>query len=369
MSENASILQKIIHKVPGNPVQSKKEKQGYVNLAEKSTSDLLELIERQDKLLKNEKFLSRLPDKGEKISNYRKRLEDELRNREKSDQLSDMLSKLNIKGKEALDRLEWTGNCNPGQSHSGQDVIVIDNDEDEGKDPLKIIATHSGTSFQKKIHRVLPPEPSLIKPSDIENINKDLFEDGALKLPTKLKESDSTTEECDDLSLIEDPYVKNLCDKFDKLNNDNEVRSRFLPHRSINRGVEQVLNKHEKCRNLRRDVTAATPPLPVYNDTKLLPLEASVKLQIKQAEKLKEVQMRHATERLKLTALRGVGVEQLSGRSKERYRDLEKHYDTDSSGSGSSDEEDRQSFHSCHDDEEDTDEKRGGITFYNLIDN
>lgn len=47
------ILEKIIHKVPGNPVQSKKEKQGYVNLAEKSKSDLLELIERQNKLLNN----------------------------------------------------------------------------------------------------------------------------------------------------------------------------------------------------------------------------------------------------------------------------------------------------------------------------
>lgn len=54
--ENAvtkGILEQVIHKVPGNPIQSKKEKQGYVNLSEKTRSDILELIERQDKLLKN----------------------------------------------------------------------------------------------------------------------------------------------------------------------------------------------------------------------------------------------------------------------------------------------------------------------------
>jgi hypothetical protein len=47
--------QKIIKRIPGNiPETSRREKQGYIeDLSLKTKAELLELIERQDKLLTN----------------------------------------------------------------------------------------------------------------------------------------------------------------------------------------------------------------------------------------------------------------------------------------------------------------------------
>ncbi|XP_039266657.2 uncharacterized protein LOC120342056 [Styela clava] len=59
-------------------------KQGYLgDLEEKSEPELNELLERQEKMLKNKKFVERLPDKGEKIQNFVKTLKELLEKREK----------------------------------------------------------------------------------------------------------------------------------------------------------------------------------------------------------------------------------------------------------------------------------------------
>ena len=45
---------KIVHKIPGEIIQNKKESQGYLGkLEEKEDFELLELLERQEKLIAN----------------------------------------------------------------------------------------------------------------------------------------------------------------------------------------------------------------------------------------------------------------------------------------------------------------------------
>ncbi|XP_075227226.1 RNA polymerase II subunit M [Lycorma delicatula] len=359
------ILEQVIHKVPGNVIQSKKEKQGFVNLSEKNKTDILELIERQDKLLRNQQFIKKLADNGEKIINYKKQLEEELRKREKSEELSNMLLKLNINGKEALDKLEWTGNCNPGQSKS----VICEHDDDDGSeqtDVLKIIATHSGTGFNKKINRVLPPQEQLIKPSDIECISES-DDSNSTQAAVTANPNDSNE------TFIEEPYIKNLLHKFDRLSNERNIKERFLPHRTLKHDDKILSKDKQKTKKTNWEVTAATPPPPVFKDTKLLPLEMSVKLQVEQAEKLKEVQLKHATEKLKAMSGQGIGYvgpsSSIFTETSGKFRDSRPHYDSGSSSENDDDDDDKQSFHNCNDDEDDADEKRDGIVFYNIIDN
>lgn len=91
-------------------------------------------------------FIKNLPDKGEKIMKLKEALEEELKKRNDSADLSKMLSALSVNGKEDLDALEWTGQCIPGQFARQEET----NDSDDEHNPFKILATHSGAGFHKK---------------------------------------------------------------------------------------------------------------------------------------------------------------------------------------------------------------------------
>lgn len=90
------------------------------------------------------------------------------------------------------------------------------------------------------------------------------------------------------LADIEEVYAINLSNKIDKV----EPKKKFLPHKTL---VSNPIEANKKV----RDLSAATPPPPVYGDAKLISLEESLKLQYEQTIHLKEVQLKHATERLK----------------------------------------------------------------------
>lgn len=88
------------------------------------------------------------------------------------------------------------------------------------------------------------------------------------------------------LEDIEEAYAIALCNKIDKAS----PKPRFLPHKTLNKTITPTKS---------RDLSAATPPLPTFGDVKQITLEESVKLQYEQTQHLKEVQQKHATERLK----------------------------------------------------------------------
>lgn len=84
------------------------------------------------------RFLSRLPDKGEKIRSFHDKISKELEHRNKVEEAANMLSWLNIasKGKEAMSKLEWTGKCDDKDDTAK--IVELDSDDEE--DPLKILA-------------------------------------------------------------------------------------------------------------------------------------------------------------------------------------------------------------------------------------
>ncbi|XP_039288082.1 uncharacterized protein LOC111046690 isoform X2 [Nilaparvata lugens] len=253
-----------------------------------------------------------------------------------------MLSNLNVNGPEELNRLEWTGSCNPGYKTQDSKPSHIE-DETEVADPLQLFASHSGTQFNQKIYRVEKPAEPLIKPSDLEGDTKDLVE----------------------AVFADEPYVRHLCEKFDDTKSA-KPRERFLPHKTLKSRTETETKVKEKERlptekKQKWEVTAATPPPPVHGDTKLLTLTDSVRLQCEQAEKLKEIQLKHAVERLKSQreSSRIVVPKDTSGWT---YRDK------DGSKSSSEEEsEDDDAYHDCEEGDE-ADEKQGGVVFYNLVD-
>uniref|UniRef100_A0A1B6DJV0 DNA-directed RNA polymerase II subunit GRINL1A n=1 Tax=Clastoptera arizonana TaxID=38151 RepID=A0A1B6DJV0_9HEMI len=328
-----SSLDPVIKKIPGIPCQPKSEKQGYIgDLSLKTKLELLDLLDRQEKLLNNRKFINKLPDKGARITHFKNEIEIELKKKNESEILSEMLSKLNLNGKEGLDSLEWTGNCAPGYKTHNENNVVDELSEDE-IDPLKILASHSGAGFHKKKLRIEKAEEPLIKSSD-------LIEDDRSTITSP---SDRNS------LLVEDKYAKDLRSKIDT--HSKPIKEKFLPFKTLNPPKNKEVTSKKK--SIHWEVTAATPPLPVHGDVQLVSLQESIKLQFDQQKKLKEVQLKHAIERLASSSIvRTEGMPQ----TLTEYRIQ----DTDSS---SSDEEEINEVG-----DEDEENEKGRVVVYNIID-
>lgn len=85
-------------------------------------------------------FISKLPDKGKKIINFRDKLLQELEHKNEVETAANLLSQLNIAsvGKAAMVKLEWTGKYTDKNNESTIKVVELDSDNEE--DPLKILA-------------------------------------------------------------------------------------------------------------------------------------------------------------------------------------------------------------------------------------
>ncbi|XP_014272486.1 uncharacterized protein Polr2M [Halyomorpha halys] len=225
----------------------KTENEHHTDVKALSKPQLLELLARQNRLIKSLP-LAKLPDKGEKVLRFKREIELEIERRDKTEDISDVLTRLTIKEKK-IDVLEWDEKNTDFIAEKDLDGEPI---EDE-QNPLAILATHSGTTHNQKKVLVEKEDEPLITLADIEEV-----------------------------------YAINLSNKIDKV----EPKKRFLPHKSLISDLTEVKKKV-------RDLSAATPPLPVFGDAKLISLEESLKLQYEQTKHLKEVQLKHATERLK----------------------------------------------------------------------
>ncbi|XP_063225630.1 uncharacterized protein LOC134532748 isoform X1 [Bacillus rossius redtenbacheri] len=290
------IPDRIIKKIPGQPPPSVREKQGYIeDLSSLPRHMLLELIDRQNKLIGNKAFISKLPDKGARIVQFREKLLTELTARDKVDDACGLLSKLSL----TADELEWQKKGDKLEESTKDTPALDSDDESEGEvDPLKIIATHSGTTLHKKQHRFEKPERSLVKPGDIA-------EDAV------------------------DGYVKALCGKLEQRSGSGK-RERFRPNRTLRSSVDAVASPPRKPHHW--EVTAATPPPLVHDEVRLVSLQESFELQKQQASRLQEVQARHATERLKALAGLRTGEAVPGPAARGPYRDA-RHSDSSSSSS------------------------------------
>lgn len=97
------------------------------------------------------KFLSKLPDKGEKIISFRDKILKEIEHRNEVEKAAKLLSRLNIasEGKTAVSKLEWTGKYNDKNDKETTNIVELDSDDE--KDPLKILAqvSHLKNTYNK----------------------------------------------------------------------------------------------------------------------------------------------------------------------------------------------------------------------------
>lgn len=213
-------------------------------------------------------FIQKLQDKGEKISKFRSQLLEVLSQREDIEKACELFSGLKIGKPSVSDELEWTGKYSQ-TSHETQS-LDSDDESDEDGNPLKILATQSGVGTYKKQHKIEEPDESLIKPEDLKDIESSV-NDGM-----EGREQD------------ENAYVKRLCDKFQKPT--EKKKEPFRPNRfaKVNSdGPSPNSLQVKKPLGPHWEVTAATPPHPIYGDVKLISLQESFQLQKEQAAKLK----------------------------------------------------------------------------------
>ncbi|EZA50840.1 hypothetical protein DMN91_002349 [Ooceraea biroi] len=257
-------------KVPGNVLPpARKQSQGYIDdLANKQKFELEELLERQNKLLACKNFVSKLPDKGKRIKDFRDRILKELQHKDEIEKAANLLSRLNIacEGKAAMTKLEWTG------KYDNDVTKVVELDSDDEEDPLKILAQPTGAGVHKKkiIHVV--SEESLIKPEDLDEIKS--FETDPLNVQ----------------------HVRYIVDKVEKARETK--REPFRPYKTTKSNVHDPMKEKQRKLPENWEATAATPPLIVHGAAKVLSLDESFRLQQEQTEKRKIVQAKYAIERL-----------------------------------------------------------------------
>ncbi|CAH0390095.1 unnamed protein product [Bemisia tabaci] len=341
------MLESKIKRVPGRlpPISSQDKESQVEDISKLPKSKLLELIDRQKKIVNNRAFLSRLPDKGAKITSKYENLLAELKKREDTEtNLCSLMSTLAV-GKQEVADIEWTGNCNPGISRTKAADEGAEDSDSEDVDPLKIIATHSGAGFAKKELRIEKPQESLIKESDLKD-------DDA---PNRLGTTNEQEEEVASALRNIEEYAVHLCEKFDVTSPKKDEK--FYPHKTVK---EKHVNKSKESLSQKDkpwwEVTAATPPLPVHETVKVVSLKESLVIQQKQAEQLKEVQAKHAAERL--IRMRGIFPDSTSVPS--NFGDYREHKEVDSDGT--SDDEEKE----CLDEE--VERERDVAVFYNVVD-
>lgn len=232
----------------------------------KSTPELKEILERQDKILNNAALINKLPDKGEKARSKREIIVQLLKDKERLEGLESQMKVMKID----TDKMEWKGR-------------LLDSDDDSDpeadgpvKDPLVILA-----------QGVVPTKSS--KAKEVED-----------KPPLN------------ELEL----FAQKEVEIFDKI----ELKHNFVPFKSTNSSIKDeelretlkdLKPKEEPVKVKVRTPKHTTPSIPlpsVYKcQTKKLSLADSLKLQQEHENKVREAQLRQAASRLMVS--RDVKVE------------------------------------------------------------
>lgn len=295
-----------LNRVPGDPNRCRDtEKQGYIrDISKLNKTELLDLKLRQELLLNNKGRISKLPDKGAKIRSFYEQIVKQLEAHNDVNRAAELFSELNIAavGKKSLTKLEWSGKLGGG---AGREDDVVDSDDEEETDPLKILAQSTHT---EKVVVVAKAEPSLITAQDLKDIAELKQEQQVECAPAELIEVDVAKSVGKLSTLLEkrqqakadelyDGHALYICDK----ERSTTAKQKYLPFRTTKSDVhqpEKEKTRHEK--HLKSwENTAATPPSLKHAPTKLLTLEESVMLQAEKNKLLEDTRKQYAEDRLK----------------------------------------------------------------------
>ena len=167
-------------------------KQGFIGDLEKKTKiELEELIMRQDKLLANKAFISKLKDGGERILQRRNEL---------NEALTKVVSQENKLPLPDMTSVEWQWR-DPGVASvhtTSKDTLDSDDDDDDEEDPLELLARHSQDVPTKRMNRNTQENKD---PADVirDELNK-------LNIQDSSQETASNSEEAKDLGKKADAF-------------------------------------------------------------------------------------------------------------------------------------------------------------------
>ncbi|XP_036332966.1 uncharacterized protein LOC118744212 [Rhagoletis pomonella] len=343
----AALPRPTLNRIPAKAPTIKQDN-AVKDLTKLSRLELLDLKERQSKLLANKVNLNLLPDKGKRIKDFYDRVNAELDRRSNIDEAANMFSELNIasRGQDVLNRLEWNGRLNV-DNDMDPTVDVLDSDDEAELDPLRVIAQRTMHARRTKL---LPPEPKLITEADLAEIK--YFKAGSEKLfPTMtgtdlvtamdIREKESTDESNNvvDVEVFEidiseklksiKPKIQHVIEKSpsskaSSVSGDSRCstpaiqeveqhvrylvtkteldvapqREKFKPYKTTVSNVHDPAKERTRNKGKHWEVTAATPPLIQHGATKMLTLLDSVDLQASYLARMKELQEKQAEDRL-----------------------------------------------------------------------
>ncbi|KAH8359001.1 hypothetical protein KR093_003798 [Drosophila rubida] len=298
---SASAAHPPLHRIPGT---AQVKEQHVKDLKTLRYHELLEIKDRQSKLLASKKRLQLLPDKGKRIQEAYDKLLAEIQRRNDVDAAAELLGELNIasKGKETLNNLEWNDS-----SHVDD---VLDSDDELEMDPLRVIA--QGTMHERQV-KVLPPPATLITADDLADIAS--FK-AAPESPDSALADQSTSSSVSEpvaAEIIEidaaklaakrgpDPTFEQhalyLIEKTETQATTAE-REKFKPFRTTVSNVHDPAKERIRKKGKYWEVTAATPPLILHKEIQLVPLTESANLQVEFMQKVKDLRIKQAEQRL-----------------------------------------------------------------------
>ena len=258
----------------------------------KTVPQLQEVVERQERILNNKALVKKLPDKGVKARKTKEMIENLIKDKDKVDGLEKEMEKMKID----TEKMEWKGN------------LILDSDDDSDpeevgpvKNPLAVLA-----------QGIVPTVSSRAKEKD---------ESGGLNGLElyAVKEAEKVDSVEDKDSFVPFKSVKsNEVDKDTKktLMNMSDV---------LNSAEKPELSKYETRKQDKRMQKPKTPAIPLPEAyscaTKQLSLTESLKLQQEQDKHLREVQLRHAEQKLAAAASFRAEEVRLEGSRFQEYRD------------------------------------------------
>lgn len=223
----------------------------------------------------------------------------EIQRRNDVEEAANLLGELNIasKGKITLNNLEWHGRSTADDSSHVDDVL--DSDDEQEIDPLRIIA--KGTMHERQV-KVLPPPATLITAEDLADIASFRSEtespDSALadqsisssketseSIPAEIIEIDAATLAAK-RSMETNQHALYLIDKTEVQATTTE-REKFKPFRTTVSNVHDPDKERLRKKGKYWENTAATPPLIQHREIQLVPLTESANLQVDFMQKVK----------------------------------------------------------------------------------
>lgn len=231
----------------------------------------------------------------------------EIAKKDEVDVTTELFSDLNIatKGAPQLTNMEWNGKFDPNHIDA-----VADSDDDDVQDPIALLAQ---SRLDKKKVKILRPERQLITSADLDEIKS--FSDG---LPVADSVDSSNNSDLE-------PHALHMCE----VESHKKNKPKFLPHKTTKSDCHSLEKEKGRRQGKHWEITAATPPIIRNAEAQVLSLQESIAIQRQQNENFKDIERKHAEERMAAKsqlAAKIMSVPQLSERNMNlfftTYRDV-----------------------------------------------